>query len=151
MRVITAVYLHVGPQLRDEWLAGGDVDGVVEEAVPVEQGWRSLVHWWHLREYRDEVEGMGGVGGAGGTRGMGGNGNGDETGAVGGRKEDGEAEDEKDVYDFFARELEKMGWGMGNGSAAGSVAGEEDEEGLVEEGKGGSEWEGGPLQLEGWA
>ncbi|KAL8743419.1 MAG: hypothetical protein Q9184_008115 [Pyrenodesmia sp. 2 TL-2023] len=140
MRVITAVYLHVGCKLRDEWLAGGDVDGVVEEAVPVEQGWRGLVHWWHLREYRDEVEGTrlrerdkeGGHDEGGG--GMGG--------------EDGE----KDVYDFFARELEKMGWGAGGASAQGSVQGDEDEEGGAEEGgRGASEWDGGPLQLEGWA
>lgn len=138
MRVITAVYLHVGCKLRDEWLAGGDVDGVVEEAVPVEQGWRALVHWWHLREYRDEVEG---------TKLRERDkedGRGDEVGV-----EDGE----KDVYDFFARELEKMGWGAGGASAQGSVHGDEEEEGGAGEegGKGGSEWDGGPLQLEGWA
>ncbi|KAL8769350.1 MAG: hypothetical protein Q9194_005457, partial [Teloschistes cf. exilis] len=43
--------------LRDEWLAGGDIDAVVEESVPVEEGWRGLCHWWHLRNYREEVEG----------------------------------------------------------------------------------------------
>ena len=37
MRVITAIYLHCRPELRDEWLCGGDVDGVVEEAVAGDQ------------------------------------------------------------------------------------------------------------------
>ncbi len=86
MRVITAIYLHCKPELRDEWLCGGDVDGVVEEAVPLEQASRSLVHWWHLRRYRDAMEGL--VTNAG-------------------------ADDEGN---FFARELEKMGcWGFGGG------------------------------------
>lgn len=120
MRVITAIYLHCKPELRDEWLCGGDVDGVVEEAVPLEQAGRSLVHWWHLREYRNVMEGKGG-------------------GRV--------AEDEGN---FFERELEKMGWGASGGV---EVGGEEDEgEGLGAAAQGGgNEWEGGPLQLEGWA
>lgn len=140
MRVITAVYLHVGCKLKDEWLAGGDVDAVVEEAVPVEQGWRGLVHWWHLREYRDEVEGT-----VLKARGMVKDEDGDEG-------EDGDAEERKeDVYDFFARELDKMGWGAGGVSGPGSVQGEEEDESGAEEARGGSEWDGGPLQLEGWA
>ncbi|KAI4158008.1 MAG: hypothetical protein LQ342_007832 [Letrouitia transgressa] len=131
MRVITAVYLHVGPELRDEWLSGGDVDGVVEEAVPVEQGWRSLVHWWHLRFYRRDIEGL--------KKRSGGAADDGEEGAEGEGSEEGE-------YNFFARELERMGWGAG-----GSVVGddEEDEE-KGEERVGGNEWEGGPLALEGW-
>ncbi|KAK8111872.1 uncharacterized protein PG998_008329 [Apiospora kogelbergensis] len=44
MRVITAVYLHCRPELRDEWLAGSDVDAEVEEALPLEQALRSLTH-----------------------------------------------------------------------------------------------------------
>ncbi|KAL9602851.1 MAG: hypothetical protein Q9219_001546 [cf. Caloplaca sp. 3 TL-2023] len=167
MRVITAVYLHVGMRLRDEWLAGGDVDGVVEEAVPVEQGWRALVHWWHLRGYRGCVEGTGREGGSG----------------AGGRDRlDGRGEDSRerteDVYDFFARELEKMGWGVGGTGAGDGVHGDREGEGegdgedefppggpgggaTGDEGGsnsssgsrvgGGNEWEGGPLQLEGWA
>ena len=33
MKVITAIYLHVRPDLRDEWLAGVDVDADVEESL----------------------------------------------------------------------------------------------------------------------
>ncbi|KAL8782704.1 MAG: hypothetical protein Q9195_009588, partial [Heterodermia aff. obscurata] len=87
MRVITAIYLHCKPELRDEWLCGGDVDGVVEEAVPLEQAGRALVHWWHLRNYREVMEGR-----------------------VKGQEEGGERSNE-DEMGFFERELEKMGWG----------------------------------------
>ncbi|MCJ1416250.1 Factor arrest protein 11 [Xylographa parallela] len=52
MRVITAIYLHCRPELRDEWISGGGVEEAVEEAVPLEQAGRALVHWWHLRGYR---------------------------------------------------------------------------------------------------
>ena len=126
MRVITAIYLHCRPELRDEWLCGGDVDGVVEEAVPLEQAGRSLVHWWHLREFRAV---------------MGGKNDGDGNVGVG----NGEGVEE---YDFFSRELEKMGWGLGG---IGNVE-EEEVEGRVDGGPGGgTEFEGGPLAMEGWA
>lgn len=121
MRVITAIYLHCRPELRDEWLCGGDVDGVVEEAVPLEQAGRSLVHWWHLREFKDAMEG----------------------------EEPGKQENDigkEDEYNFFARELEKMGWGLG-----GVGAGEEEEAQGGGEGGGPNEFEGGPLAMEGWA
>ncbi|KAI0909048.1 hypothetical protein F4823DRAFT_563273 [Ustulina deusta] len=55
MRVITAVYLHCRPELRDEWLAGSDVDAEVEEALPLEQALRSLTHWFNVREYPDKM------------------------------------------------------------------------------------------------
>lgn len=126
MRVITAIYLHCRPELRDEWLCGGDVDGVVEEAVPLEQAGRSLVHWWHLREFKAVMEGKN---------------DGDGNVRVG----NGEGVEE---YDFFSRELEKMGWGLGG---IGSVE-EEEVEGRVDGGPGGgTEFESGPLAMEGWA
>ncbi|KAI5310837.1 Factor arrest protein 11 [Ascosphaera atra] len=53
MRVITAIYLYCRPELRDDWLTGGDIDGDVEEALPMEQALRGLTHWWHLRAYKD--------------------------------------------------------------------------------------------------
>lgn len=56
MRVITAVYLHCRPELRDEWLSGADVDSEVEESLPLEQALRALTHWFNLRRY---PEGMG--------------------------------------------------------------------------------------------
>ena len=118
MRVITAIYLHCKPELRDEWLSGSEMESVVEEAVPLEQAGRSLVHWWHLRNYREAME-------------------------SGGVVERGDLERD----DFFARELEKMGWGPGE------ILDGEGESG--DEGQGGgkrapTEWEGGPLALEGW-
>jgi len=111
MRVITAIYLHCRPELRDEWLSGSDVDAEVEEAVPLEQAVRALVHWWHLRRYPEVM--------------------GEEVG------KDAEG-------DFFARELERMGWGVSIGF---SEDGEGDEVGLE---VGATEWEGGPLSMEGW-
>ncbi|KAJ5669339.1 hypothetical protein N7462_010409 [Penicillium macrosclerotiorum] len=82
MRVITAIYLYCRPELRDDWLAGSDVDAEVEEALPLEQALRGLTHWWHLRQYKDV---MGGPEGA------------------------SMMEEERD---FFVRELESMGWGF---------------------------------------
>ncbi|KAI1171243.1 hypothetical protein F4777DRAFT_566161 [Nemania sp. FL0916] len=55
MRVITAVYLHCRPELRDEWLAGSDIDAEVEEALPLEQALRSLTHWFNVRTYPDQM------------------------------------------------------------------------------------------------
>lgn len=144
MRVITSVYLHLGMRgLRDEWLSGGDVDAVVEEAVPVECAWRGLVGWWHLRFYREEVEGLKILPQP-------------EGGEEGGESEDGDGivgegergEEKEDEYDFFARELEKMGWGLERGDGGG---GEDEDEEMGEEDRGGSEWDGGPLRGEGWA
>jgi hypothetical protein len=55
MRVITAVYLHCRPELRDEWLAGSDVDAEVDASVPLEQALRSLTHWFNVRRYPDKI------------------------------------------------------------------------------------------------
>ncbi|RDA93449.1 hypothetical protein CP533_2652 [Ophiocordyceps camponoti-saundersi (nom. inval.)] len=55
MRVITSVYLHCRPELRDEWLAGSDVDADVEAALPLEQALRSLTHWRNVRHYSDKI------------------------------------------------------------------------------------------------
>ncbi|KAJ5674678.1 uncharacterized protein N7477_004612 [Penicillium maclennaniae] len=81
MRVITAIYLYCRPELRDDWLAGSDVDAEVEEALPLEQALRGLTHWWHLRQYKD---------------------------VMGGPDGPSIMEEERD---FFVRELESMGWG----------------------------------------
>ncbi|TKA24127.1 hypothetical protein B0A50_06867 [Salinomyces thailandicus] len=91
MKIITAVWLSVPAELRDDWLSGGgggmggqcvgDVDGTVEDALPLEQGLRALTHWWNVRGFA-EVMGV-------------------DRGVL-------EAEGE-----FFGRELEKMGFGEG--------------------------------------
>jgi hypothetical protein len=55
MRVITSVYLHCRPELRDDWLAGSDVDAEVEEALPLEQALRALTHWHNIKRYPNEM------------------------------------------------------------------------------------------------
>ncbi|KAF2097517.1 N1221-domain-containing protein [Rhizodiscina lignyota] len=85
MRVITAVWLSIRPELRDEWLAGGDVDALVEESVPREQAVRGLVHWWHLRQYWDA------------------------------RSKEERRKWLEEENDFFRRELERMEWNWGTG------------------------------------
>lgn len=55
MRVITAVYLHCRPELRDDWLAGSDVDAEVGEALPQEQALRALTHWHNVRRYPKQM------------------------------------------------------------------------------------------------
>ncbi|KAI9698031.1 MAG: Factor arrest protein 11 [Candelina mexicana] len=55
MRVITAVYLQCRPELRDDWLAGSDVDAEVEEALPLEQALRALTHWHNLKRYPEQM------------------------------------------------------------------------------------------------
>ena len=107
------------------------MDGVVEEALPLEQAGRGLVHWWHLRFFKDVMEGGGG---------------GEEGG------DDGGVNGEREEYDFFARELDKMGWGVGGGMV-GMVDEDEGVGGLVDAQveRRGSEFDGGVLQMEGWA
>ncbi|KAK5120080.1 hypothetical protein LTR85_006561 [Meristemomyces frigidus] len=67
MKIITAVWLSVPAELRDDWLSGGgggmggacvgDVDGTVEDALPLEQSLRALTHWWNVRGF-PEVMGV---------------------------------------------------------------------------------------------
>ena len=122
MRVITAIYLHCRPELRDEWLAGmhdSQIEGEVDEALPFEQALRALTHWWHLRCYHDVMS-----------------------------AEDHEEESMKEEeQDFFQRELNDMGWGMAaNGEDIGFG-----EEAAGNDGAGVEHFEaGGPLQMEGW-
>ncbi|KAL2179120.1 uncharacterized protein P884DRAFT_268290 [Thermothelomyces heterothallicus CBS 202.75] len=108
MRVITAVYLHCRPELRDEWLVGSAVEDQVDEAVPLEQALRSLTHWFNLRRYPDRMAGPGPGGAAMLRQAM------------------------KEEHDFFVRELEKADWswlseggapGGANGGAGGDEAG----------------------------
>ncbi|GAB7365041.1 hypothetical protein MBLNU230_g5822t1 [Neophaeotheca triangularis] len=88
MKIITAVWLSVPAELRDDWLSGGgggmggqgtgDVDGTVEDALGLEQGIRSLAFWYNVRNFGREM---------------------------GVKRDEVEAEGEG----FFARELERMG------------------------------------------
>ncbi|GAA5892539.1 hypothetical protein JCM6882_005642 [Rhodosporidiobolus microsporus] len=58
MKVITAIYLHCRPDLRDEWLAGVDVDADVEESLPHEQALRSLVRYFNTKHYTTFAPGL---------------------------------------------------------------------------------------------
>lgn len=95
MRVITAVYLHCRPELRDEWLAGSDVDAEVEEALPLEQALRSLTHWFNVQRYPEKM--------------------GSEVSQEAMREE----------RDFFLRELDKVDWSWGEVISGGLGAGME--------------------------
>ena len=63
MKTITAVWLSVPAELRDDWLVGGgggmggagpgDLDGTVDEALPLEQSLRALTWWWNERSHGD--------------------------------------------------------------------------------------------------
>jgi hypothetical protein len=117
MRVITAIYLYCRPELRDDWLAGSDVDAEVEDALPLEQALRGLTHWWHLRQYKDVLN----------------------------IEEEGTSLFEEE-RDFFTRELDAMGWGLYGEDMLNDV----DEREFVMPTNGTTEWDGGPLQMEGW-
>ncbi|CEH11967.1 Uncharacterized conserved protein [Ceraceosorus bombacis] len=51
MKVITAIYLHLRPDLREEWLSGADIDQDVEESLPQEQACRNLVKFYNLTRF----------------------------------------------------------------------------------------------------
>ncbi|KHJ30156.1 putative required for hyphal anastomosis [Erysiphe necator] len=55
MRVITAIYLHCRPELRDDWLAGCDINADVEDALPLEQALRALTHWYNVKHYPNQM------------------------------------------------------------------------------------------------
>ncbi|KIX99423.1 uncharacterized protein Z520_04999 [Fonsecaea multimorphosa CBS 102226] len=102
MRVITAIYLHCRPELRDDWLAGmhdANVEGEVDEAVPLEWALRGLTFWWQKRRYPDVTR----------------------KGKKGSEpKVEGDVEENEvrlddiddDERDFFQRELDAIGWGL---------------------------------------
>ncbi|WFD33193.1 Factor arrest protein 11 [Malassezia cuniculi] len=48
MRIITLIYLHCRPGLRDDWLVGGDMDAEIEASLPEEQSLRRLVRHYNL-------------------------------------------------------------------------------------------------------
>lgn len=121
MRVITAIYLHCRPELRDEWLASTHdtpVDGESGDALPLEQALRALTHWWHQRCYDDVM----------------------------GKEQDGKGVKMED-RDFFQRELESMGWGVNVGDEAAFA---EEAQGAANGVYAGDVEAGGPLHAEGW-
>lgn len=140
MRVITAVYLHCRPELRDEWLAGSDVDAAVDDALPLEQALRSLTHWFNVRHYPLRMAAVAAsTGGGSGRKAHGGIDDGETTEGHGHMADDllaGSTIGNIDGHrDFFARELEKLdlSYGFGNQSALeGSVSGDDVSDGNCE-------------------
>lgn len=123
MNVITAVYLHCRPELREEWLAGMDVDAEVAHAVPNEQALRALTHWHNVRRYPREMGIPVGKAGSRLERGC------DSTDRKDGGKRSGGKQSSslrigpsvlslEDEQDFFTRELEKMRWEAGGEGVA---------------------------------
>lgn len=47
MKVITAIYLALTPNLRNEWLAGADVDTDISNSVPQDQSLRALIQFYN--------------------------------------------------------------------------------------------------------
>lgn len=140
MRVITAIYLHCRPELRDDWLAGlhdaapgagmggqgGGTDATAEyeEAVPLEWGLRGLTFWWMKRMYGDVMKAK-----AQRNRKEGGSSS-EEAGS--GEDEGAGQEIDEGERDFFKRELDAVGWGL----AEMGFRGDGDEVGFGEEAPG---------------
>lgn len=138
MRVITAIYLHCRPELRDEWLAGmhdaapgagmgaaGQDSSEFEEAVPLEWGLRGLTFWWMKRNYGDVMRAkkeQNRKPGAGGGE------------DVSEKEEEGGQEIDDEERDFFKRELDAVGWGV----AGLGVRGDDEEVAFGEEAPGAS-------------
>lgn len=85
MKVITSVYLELRPELRDEWLAGGEVERGVEESAAVEGACRAVVGWGLRRRYKNILRGK----------------------DVGFGAEEDEA---GGIRDYFRKELERMAY-----------------------------------------
>ena len=133
MRVITAIYLHCRPELRDEWLAGlhdaapgagmggpGTESAEYEEAVPLEWGLRGLTFWWMKRMYPDVMR-MKGKNRKTGAKLEDPKSRSEEAERSGADIGDDDAEDdeysggqeiEPSERDFFRRELDAVGWGL---------------------------------------
>lgn len=131
MRVITAIYLHCRPELRDDWLAGmhdANVEGEVDEAVPLEWALRGLTFWWQKRMYPGIMRR-----GAKQKRVVGqpqmehsatrlaeveNGGDGEQSGIFAFTNAESEEDDDTaqeidpDERDFFQRELDAIGWGL---------------------------------------
>lgn len=131
MRVITAIYLHCRPELRDDWLAGmhdANVEGEVDEAVPLEWALRGLTFWWQKRMYpgvmrqagrqkKDLTQTQRNVLAA--RKGKVEDVNDEENNATSplanadsGDEDEGGQEIDPDERDFFQRELDAIGWGL---------------------------------------
>ena len=59
MKFITSVYLNIQPELREDWLATGDIEAEVEDAQPEENALRAMTHYYNVRRYPEEMASTG--------------------------------------------------------------------------------------------
>jgi len=55
MRLITWIYLHCRPELKDDWIATSDYEVDVDEALVHENAMRSLTRFYNLQRYPSQV------------------------------------------------------------------------------------------------
>lgn len=59
MDLISMVYLHMKPQLRENWLSGRDLDGELKDAYGQEIALRALIQFYNIRRYSVDMKKMG--------------------------------------------------------------------------------------------
>lgn len=59
MDLISMVYLHMKPQLRENWLSGRDLDGELKDAYGQEIALRALIQFYNVRRYSIDMKKMG--------------------------------------------------------------------------------------------
>ncbi len=59
MDLISMVYLHMKPQLKENWLSGRDLDGELKDAYGQEIALRAIIQFYNLRRYGDVMSELG--------------------------------------------------------------------------------------------
>lgn len=59
MDLISMVYLHMKPQLRENWLSGRDLDGELKDAYGQEIALRAIIQFYNLRRYSESMNELG--------------------------------------------------------------------------------------------
>ncbi|OLL22366.1 Factor arrest protein 11 [Neolecta irregularis DAH-3] len=59
MRVITSIYLHCRPDLREDWLSGLDVEADIDDALPQEHALRAVIEGYNVRRYPSGMKALG--------------------------------------------------------------------------------------------
>ena len=153
MRVITAIYLHCRPELRDEWLAGmheSSVEGEVEDSVPIEWAGRGLTFWWLKRRYPEQMrlrDQKAASSGSSTNNPIGSNNDNGEEGEEWQQAGGAGQEIEDEERDFFQRELDQLGWGLAALNTGGEdVAFGEEAPGVANANGGNLSMNGGDMQ-----
>lgn len=59
MKVITQIYMLCRPELREDWIAGTEIDTDLKEAKQHENAIRALILHYNMRRYPDQMESLG--------------------------------------------------------------------------------------------